>query len=242
MATKAGASRSAQGSRRRPVRSVLSAASAVLLVVTVASLVTNDPLHRAATRTVAAANGPTALPTATAGPATSTATGGGATTGGGSNTAGGPGSSAATGPAVSAPPPGSSTGPTSPGPTGSTSPTPGTSVAVFSPTLRLFALGGRVLMPLVCSVAAGAVGPALTDPNIAAIAAQVVATCVTQANQGADGLVQLDRDLNQLAAINPTVRPALEQLAAALDTASQDTFPFASLLSQYAALVRFFSG
>ena len=242
MATMSDARRQAAVRRqRRPLRAVLVVASVALLALTVVSLATNDPLRRTSTRAVAATNGPSSASTAAGAAATQAGTAStaaaGASTSRGTTTAG-----VTTEPSVGAPPAGSPNGPSAPWTPSPTGPAPDTTTAIVSPTLRLFALGGRVMMPLICSVAASAAGPAFTDPNVAAIAGQIVSTCVAQANQGADGLLQLDKDLNQLAALNPAVRPALEQLAVALDSASKSSFPFASSLAQLAALVRFFRG
>jgi hypothetical protein len=112
--------------------------------------------------------------------------------------------------------------------------------AVVSPVLQFFAFGGRVGMPLVCSLTAGAAGPALTDPAVAAIAGEIVSSCASSANQGADALLELDRNLAALAAANPVVQPALDELAASLEAARD--VPFGRSLVQLAALVRFLRG
>jgi hypothetical protein len=115
-------------------------------------------------------------------------------------------------------------------------------VVVVSPVLQLMSLGGRVVVPLVCSVAAGAAGSAITDPTTSAVVAKLVATCATMANQGADELGTLDASLAQLAAVNPTVRPWLDRLAAAFRQAASANIPFARSVMDLAALLQFLSG
>jgi small-conductance mechanosensitive channel len=115
-------------------------------------------------------------------------------------------------------------------------------VAIVSPTLSVFEFGAAVGTPLVCEVAAGAVGPYLTNPQLSAILSQIVSACQNASNQGTVTLKQIDQRLSALAAINPTVRPLLDQLAASLQQASNSQVPFAGSLAELAALVKFFEG
>jgi hypothetical protein len=104
------------------------------------------------------------------------------------------------------------------------------------------ALGGQVAVPLVCSVAAGAAGSNITDPTISAVVANVVASCASTANKGADALRTLDTNLAQLAVINPAVRPLLTQLAAAFKQAAGSGVPFVQSVEDLAALLQFLNG
>jgi small-conductance mechanosensitive channel len=115
-------------------------------------------------------------------------------------------------------------------------------VALVSPTLSVLEFGAAVGTPLVCEVATGVVGPYLTNPQLSAILSQIVSACQNSSNQGTVTLKQIDRRLSALAAVNPTVRPLLDQLAASLQQAGNSQVPFAGSLAQLAALVKFFEG
>jgi hypothetical protein len=115
-------------------------------------------------------------------------------------------------------------------------------VALVSPTLSVLEFGTSIGAPLVCAVATGAVGPYLTNPQLSAIVSQILSACQNGANEGALTLQQIDQRLSALAAVNPLVRPMLEQLATSLQQASTSQVPFASSLAQLGALVRFFEG
>jgi small-conductance mechanosensitive channel len=115
-------------------------------------------------------------------------------------------------------------------------------VALVSPTLSVLEFGATVGTPLVCEVATGAVGPYLTNPQLSAIISQIVSACLDASHQGTLTLKQIDQGLNALAAVNPTVRPLLDQLAASLQQASNTQAPFAGSLAQLATLVKFFEG
>jgi hypothetical protein len=108
--------------------------------------------------------------------------------------------------------------------------------------LSVLEFGTSIGAPLVCAVATGAVGPYLTNPQLSAIVSQILSACQNGANEGALTLQQIDQRLSALAAVNPLVRPMLEQLATSLQQASTSQVPFASSLAQLAALVRFFEG
>jgi hypothetical protein len=113
-------------------------------------------------------------------------------------------------------------------------------LTIVSPTLQLLAFGGQIGMPLLCSLAAGSLGPALSDPGVSAVVGQIQTACVAMANQGADQLRALDDGLTALAAVDPAARAALDGLASALDAAAATDAPFARYFLQISALVRFF--
>jgi hypothetical protein len=119
---------------------------------------------------------------------------------------------------------------------------PSETTVIVHPTLQLLAFGGQIGMPLVCSLAIGGAGPALSAPGVSAAVGQILSACVAGANQGADSLRALDAQLTALAAINPAVGPALDQLATALEAASTADAPFVTYLLQISALIRFFRG
>jgi small-conductance mechanosensitive channel len=115
-------------------------------------------------------------------------------------------------------------------------------VALVSPTLSVLEFGAAVGAPFVCEVATASVAPYLTNPQLSAIISQIVSACQNASNQGTLTLKQMDQRLSALAAVNPTVRPLLDQLAASLQEASNSQVPFAGSLLQLAALVKFFDG
>jgi hypothetical protein len=236
--------------RHRGLRRLGTSAVVALLAVTVGSLATNRPLavaNSGAGVAVAPSPGPSNAVSSPApsGPIEPSAAGGlglGAPLGG--LGAGGPSGSAALGAGGAA---GSSA--SSPGVTGAggvsgagSSPSAAPGTVIVHPTLQLLAFGGQVGMPLLCTVAISAAGPALTDPGVSAVVAQIQQACVTGANQGADGLRALDQQLSALAAVNPAVRPVLDSLASSLDAAARVNAPFVTYLLQISALVRFFDG
>jgi uncharacterized phage infection (PIP) family protein YhgE len=108
--------------------------------------------------------------------------------------------------------------------------------------LSVLEFGTSVGTPLVCEVAIGAVGPYLTNPQLSAIVSQILSACQNGANEGTVTLQQIDQRLSALAAVNPLVRPMLDQLATSLQQASTSQAPFEGSLAQLAALVQFFEG
>jgi hypothetical protein len=224
--------------RTRPLRRVGIGAVVALLAVTVGALVTNSPLDAATSGSGVSVD---VAGTADA-PATDVPTGGSVPSSSAfSPTDGGVGANdldlgvGAVAGSVGA------AGPT-PGGASTGAAAPAESTVIVHPVLQLFAFGGQIGMPLICSLAIGGVGPALSDPGVSAVVGQILAACVSGANQGADSLRALDAQLSALAAINPAVGPVLDQLAAALDSASTADAPFLTYLLQISALVRFFRG
>jgi hypothetical protein len=116
-------------------------------------------------------------------------------------------------------------------------------VAVVSNVLQASAFGSHVVLPLLCGVAVGAFGPALSDPNLAKLATTISSSCVTYGNEGQVALLAMNKKLAGLAAINPMVDPWMAQLAKLFNAiGSSGGVPFASSLIQLAQFVSFFEG
>jgi hypothetical protein len=234
--------------RRAALRGGAALGAAALIAVTVGTLAVNDPLDTS----VGTGLGPVAAtppPPSTAGvegpaPASpASQIGAGGQDGGSLGALGALGGSGLEDSlAIGAPAPTATGAPATSGGSAGETPAPAgpDRLTVVSPTLQLLAFGGQIGMPLLCSLAAGTLGPALSDPGVSAVVGQIHTTCVSMANQGADQLRALDDSLTALAAVDPAARAALDGLATALDTAAATDAPFARYLLQISALVRFF--
>ena len=118
---------------------------------------------------------------------------------------------------------------------------PSSSVALVSPLLTSFAFGSQLGLPLVCEVAAGSIGPFLTNPSLGKIVLTIVDSCQQAGVEGKTSLEALNAKLGALAAVDPAVDPLLTKLAAVFDQlATNSAIPFASSILDLANLVAFF--
>jgi hypothetical protein len=235
--------------RRAALRGGAALGAAAIIAVTVATLVVNDPLDTSVgtglgpVATVPPAPSTTGVDGPASAPAPSQTAAGSGQDGGSLGALGALGGSGLDDSvAIGAPAPAATGTPVaSSGGAGETpAPAGPDRLTIVSPTLQLLAFGGQIGMPLLCSLAAGTLGPALSDPGVSAVVGQIHTTCVSMANQGADQLRALDDSLTALAAVDPAARSALTGLATELDAAAATQAPFARYLLQISALVRFF--
>jgi hypothetical protein len=116
---------------------------------------------------------------------------------------------------------------------------PTTKPAVISQTLAIFSFGTLVGFPLLCNVATSTLGSGIPNPEVAAVAAQISLACTDASTEGVSGSADLNQRLAILAAINPAVDPAIDQLASVVDAAGSGS-QLADFFDQAAALIRYF--